>query len=111
MVSIFAVLLMISLYIPFIGTILLLTLPLPAMVQTIRHGLKPGISVGLVSLPVSLIAGSLGGLMFAIPVSAAGVIMGFTTEEKSRPKRLLQQPLHIWFRSSCCLSSAFSFLD
>ena len=82
MVSIFAVLLMISLYMPFIGTILLLTLPLPAMVQTIRHGLKPGISVGLVSLPVSLIAGSLGGLMFAIPVSAAGVIMGFFYRRK-----------------------------
>ncbi|MDI5787657.1 DUF2232 domain-containing protein [Bacillus licheniformis] len=62
-----------------------MTLPLPAMVQTIRHGLKPGISVGLVSLPVSLIAGSLGGLMFAIPVSAAGVIMGFTTEERAGP--------------------------
>lgn len=77
LVSLFAVVMMISLYLPFVGTFLLLALPLPAMIQTIRHGVKPGLFMGLVSLPVSLITGSLSGLAFAVPVTAAGILMGF----------------------------------
>ncbi|ASB91534.1 DUF2232 domain-containing protein [Bacillus sonorensis] len=82
LVSLFAVLMMISLYIPLIGTFLLLTLPLPAMIQTIRHGVKPGFFMGLVSLPVTLIAGSLSGLAIAFPVIAAGILMGFHYRKK-----------------------------
>ncbi|KMM60911.1 membrane protein [Bacillus glycinifermentans] len=77
LVSLFAVVMMISLYLPFVGTFLLLALPLPAMIQTIRHGVKPGLFMGFVSLPVSLITGSLSGLAFAVPVTAAGILMGF----------------------------------
>ncbi|MBU8786243.1 MULTISPECIES: YybS family protein [Bacillus] len=77
LVSLFAVVMMISLYLPFVGTFLLLALPLPAMIQTIRHGVKPGLFMGLVSLPVSLITGSLSSLAFAVPVTAAGILMGF----------------------------------
>ncbi|MFT0803157.1 YybS family protein [Bacillus swezeyi] len=82
LISLFAVLMMVSLYIPLIGTFLLFTLPLPAMMQTIRHGVKPGLLMGLVSVPVSLIVGSLSGPMLAFPVSAAGVIMGYHYRKK-----------------------------
>lgn len=110
LVSLFAVLMMISLYIPLIGTFLLLTLPLPAMIQTIRHGVKPGFFMGLVSLPVTLIAGSLSGLAIAFPVIAAGILMGFHYRKKNLHRRLLQQPLHTWCHWFCCFSLVFSFL-
>ncbi|MFO6496579.1 MULTISPECIES: YybS family protein [Bacillus] len=82
LLSLFAVLMMISLYIPLIGTFLLFALPLPVMMLTIRHGVKPGLFMGLVSLPVSMVAGSLSGLILAFPVSAAGIMMGFHYRKK-----------------------------
>ncbi|MEC2164653.1 DUF2232 domain-containing protein, partial [Bacillus velezensis] len=43
LISIFAIISLLVVYLPLLGAILLFALPLPIILYTIRHGLKPGV--------------------------------------------------------------------
>lgn len=82
LISIFAIISLLVVYLPLLGAILLFALPLPIILYTIRHGLKPGIWMGLASLPVSFIVSSFAGLTGAFTAACTGVAMGYYFKKK-----------------------------
>ncbi|MBY4603097.1 MULTISPECIES: YybS family protein [Bacillus] len=82
LISLFAIITLLVVYVPVIGTILLFALPLPMILYTIRHGLKLGIWMGVVSLPVVFIVGSFTGLIVAFMSACAGIAMGHYFKKK-----------------------------
>jgi uncharacterized protein YybS (DUF2232 family) len=74
--AIFTVLLLISLYMPFIGMIATLFLSVPFIVFTIRHTYKNGLWLLLVSLIPSFWFGSIFSLPMAVMFGSSGVVMG-----------------------------------
>lgn len=82
LISLFAIITLLVVYVPLVGTILLFVLPLPMILYTIRHGLKLGIWMGAVSLPVVFIVGSFNGLIVAFMSACAGIAMGHYFKKK-----------------------------
>ncbi|MFT3655182.1 hypothetical protein DALLNEIH_01602 [Bacillus sp. B01(2024)] len=82
LISIFAIISLLVVYLPLLGAILLFALPLPIILYTIRHGLKPGIWMGLASLPVSFIVSSFAGLTGAFTAACTGIAMGYYFKKK-----------------------------
>ncbi|AOO63594.1 MULTISPECIES: YybS family protein [Bacillus] len=82
LISIFAIISLLVVYLPLLGAILLFALPLPIILYTIRHGLKPGVWMGLASLPVSFIVGSFTGLTGAFMAACTGIAMGYYFKKK-----------------------------
>lgn len=81
MIALLAVLTLASIYLPIISMILMFAIPLPAIIHTIRNGLKQGIWMAIAGLPVLLIVGQLQAII-AIPFIIAGVSMGFYYKKK-----------------------------
>ncbi|ADP34588.1 YybS family protein [Bacillus atrophaeus] len=82
LISLFTIITLMVVYIPIIGSILLFALPLPVILYTIRHGLKLGLWMGVVSLPVVFIVGSFNGLIVAFMSAFAGIAMGYFFKKK-----------------------------
>ncbi|GMB09777.1 uncharacterized protein YybS (DUF2232 family) [Thermolongibacillus altinsuensis] len=80
--AIFTVLLLISLYMPFIGIIATLFLSVPFIIFTIRHTYKNGLLLLLVSLIPSVWFGSIFSLPMAIMFGSSGVVMGHVWSKK-----------------------------
>lgn len=95
LISLFAIITLLVVYVPVIGTILLFALPLPMILYTIRHGLKLGIWMGAVSLPVVFIVGSFNGLIVAFMSACAGIAMGHFSKGKSPGTPLFRALLFI----------------
>ncbi|MFC0471576.1 YybS family protein [Halalkalibacter kiskunsagensis] len=74
--SVFAILLLITTYVPFIGMITVWTLPLPFIVFTFRRGLKPGFMLWAVSFLLAFIIGGLLTIPTAFMFGSAGLVMG-----------------------------------
>lgn len=102
LISIFAIISLLVVYLPLLGAILLFALPLPIILYTIRHGLKPGVWMGLASLPVSFIVGSFTGLTGAFTAACTGIAMGYYFKRNSPAMRLLPA---LW--RMCCAASFF----
>ncbi|MDA7025071.1 DUF2232 domain-containing protein [Bacillus sp. CLL-7-23] len=82
LVSLFTVLMFITQYAPLVGMLTLFLLPLPVIIQTIRHGIRSGLLMGLASLPITFMISSLNGLGIAIPTVSVGVVMGYHYRQK-----------------------------
>ncbi|KXZ23480.1 hypothetical protein AXI59_08875 [Bacillus nakamurai] len=82
LISIFAIISLLIVYLPLIGAILFFALPLPIILYTIRHGLKLGLWMSLVSLPVVFIVSSFTGLAGAFMAACAGIAMGYFFKKK-----------------------------
>lgn len=102
LISIFAIISLLVVYLPLLGAILLFALPLPIILYTIRHGLKPGVWMGLASLPVSFIVSSFTGLTGAFTAACTGIAMGYYFKRNSPAMRLLPA---LW--RMCCAASFF----
>ncbi|PJW20031.1 DUF2232 domain-containing protein [Geobacillus thermodenitrificans] len=74
--ALFAVLLLLALYVPFIGFIAALFLALPFMVFTMRHGLIPAWLLLAAALVVSGLIGSLLSLPMALMFGTFGIVVG-----------------------------------
>ncbi|MEC5188238.1 YybS family protein [Geobacillus thermodenitrificans] len=74
--ALFAVLLLLALYVPFIGFIAALFLALPFMVFTMRHGLIPAWLLLAAALVVSGLIGSLLSLPMALMFGTFGIAVG-----------------------------------
>ncbi|MED0852284.1 YybS family protein [Bacillus altitudinis] len=76
MISIFAVMTLFYLYVPLLAIIFFMAAPIPIILYTIRHGLKKGIAAGAIGIVISLLIGSINGLLSAPMLIAVGVGMG-----------------------------------
>lgn len=77
--SIYLVLLLIVLYIPFINMVTLLFLPLPFIVHMFRHGLKSSLLVGTAALFLTVIVAPapIATLMMTFLSVSVGIVMGY----------------------------------
>ncbi|MGY4688232.1 YybS family protein [Salibacterium sp. K-3] len=74
--GIFIVILLLSVFVPFLSMVLLWFLPLPFVLFTARHGWKSGLVMAVVSILLSFFAAALPGLPFALLSAAGGITMG-----------------------------------
>ncbi|MFD1019431.1 YybS family protein [Thalassobacillus hwangdonensis] len=85
MIGIYLIVLLMNIFIPYIGIVLFFALPLPFIVYSYRHGLKPG----LIMLVAATILGSLFGTVFSLPltlmVGIGGLCIGTALHRKRSP--------------------------
>ncbi|RSL28778.1 DUF2232 domain-containing protein [Salibacterium salarium] len=74
--GIFIVMLLLSVFVPFLGTILLLFLPLPFIIFVVRYGWKSGLIMAVVTFLLSFLTGTLVGLPFVLLAAGGGVTAG-----------------------------------
>ncbi|MFA9556261.1 YybS family protein [Evansella sp. AB-rgal1] len=73
--SIYILLIILLILVPFMGTLTLILLPIPFILYTNKHGLKPGIVLGLLSFFLLFIITPLA-LPFTISFVAGGIVIG-----------------------------------
>ncbi|HHY22534.1 MAG TPA: DUF2232 domain-containing protein [Bacilli bacterium] len=76
MAALFTLILILSVFVPFIGLITLFLLPFPIIIYVLRHGIKPGLLLLTVVLSVSFFVGGLEGLPLAWFVGVGGLVVG-----------------------------------
>ncbi|WP_227936912.1 YybS family protein [Alkalihalobacillus deserti] len=74
--SVFAILLLITTYVPFIGIITVFALPLPFILFTLRRGLKPGFMLWTVALLLAFLIGGIATVPTAFIFGSAGLVIG-----------------------------------
>lgn len=87
--SLYAVLFLITLYVPILSAFTLFLLPLPFIVYTVRHGLKKSILLGIIAIVLSVILGSLAAINIPIMFGTVGVVLGALYQRKSSGFALL----------------------
>ena len=76
MAAVFAILLLITTYVPFIGIITVWALPVPFVLFTLRKGLKPGLMLWTVSLLLAFLIGGIATVPTAFIFGSAGLVIG-----------------------------------
>ncbi|MFC0561272.1 YybS family protein [Halalkalibacter alkalisediminis] len=76
MAAVFAILLLITTYVPFIGIITVWALPVPFVLFTLRRGLKPGFMLWTVSLLLAFLIGGIATVPTAFIFGSAGLVIG-----------------------------------
>ncbi|CAG9622898.1 YybS family protein [Sutcliffiella rhizosphaerae] len=82
MLGIFALLLLMTLFVPFIGILSFLAMAVPFVIYTVRNGWKPGIWLIVLAAILSVLLGTPIALMLSIPASTVGVIIGYCIAKK-----------------------------
>ncbi|MFI8687867.1 YybS family protein [Rossellomorea sp. NPDC077527] len=88
MLAIFTVLMLLSLYVPFIGTLAFFVLPLPLILFSSKYSLWNSIYVLIGSLGLSFLFGGLVALPVAFMVATTGVVIGWCVKAKVDKMRL-----------------------
>jgi uncharacterized protein YybS (DUF2232 family) len=76
LLGIYVLLLLMTIFIPFIGAITLFALAVPFVVYTVRNGWKAGVWFLVIANILTIIFGSPVALTLSVPASTAGVLMG-----------------------------------
>ncbi|WP_299832275.1 YybS family protein [uncultured Metabacillus sp.] len=82
LLALFLVLMLFSLYAPFIGTVLLFVLPLPFIIFTIRHGLGVSLMMLFAGSLLSILFGSMTNILLAFMFGLSGLTMGIFYKRK-----------------------------
>ncbi|WP_223702767.1 YybS family protein [Sutcliffiella deserti] len=83
LLGIYLLLLLMTLYVPVIGTVTLFALVVPFVLYTIRNGWKSGVWFVVAANILSVLLGSIAALSLSIPMSTVGVVMGYLFAKKS----------------------------
>ncbi|MFY0761201.1 YybS family protein [Metabacillus dongyingensis] len=76
LLALFTVLTLMTLYLPLIGAFLMVFLPLPFILYTVRHGIKAAVTLMAASIFITLIVGSLFALPLTLTYALSGIVMG-----------------------------------
>lgn len=82
LLALFLILMLLALYIPFLGAILLFVLPLPFMMFTMRHGLSLSIFILIAGSLLSIFFGAVTNLLIAFMFGLSGLVMGLFYRRK-----------------------------
>ncbi len=74
--ALFAIILFLTIYVPFIGAIIVWFLPLPFIIYIIRHGMKPTITLWIVALFITFIVGGIIVLPLTLFFGSGGIVVG-----------------------------------
>ncbi|MGM7703267.1 YybS family protein [Pseudalkalibacillus sp. Hm43] len=81
--SVYAVLFLITLYIPVLSIVTLFLLSLPFILYTVRHGFKKSLLFFATTLVLSVIVGSLAAINVPILFGSVGIVLGHLYRKKS----------------------------
>ncbi|MFC0273079.1 YybS family protein [Metabacillus herbersteinensis] len=81
LLALFTLFLLITLYVPIIGGLLMFVLPLPFILFTIRHGVKLSLTLLIGGILLTILVGSLVALPLAIICAICGIVMGYFYEK------------------------------
>ncbi|MBO9131350.1 YybS family protein [Bacillus sp. 165] len=85
LLAIFSLLLLITLYIPFIGTILMFALPLPFILYTMRFGSKYALLLLLAACVITMLISSIFTIALSLTFGLSGIVIG-TFYQQGRKK-------------------------
>lgn len=74
--SLYLIVLLLTLYVPFLGLLIVWFLPLPFIIYVIRHSIKPGILLWFVALMVTFIVGGPTLLPLTFLFGSGGIVVG-----------------------------------
>ncbi|MGO4889040.1 YybS family protein [Anaerobacillus sp. MEB173] len=74
--ALFAIILFLTLYVPIVGSIVIWLLPIPFIIYVLRHGLKSGLSLLVVTFFVSFIIGGVIVLPLTFLFGTGGIVVG-----------------------------------
>lgn len=87
--SLYAVLFLITLYIPILSTFTVFLLSLPFIIYTVRHGFKKSLLLVATTIVLSVILGSLASINVPILFGSVGIVLGHLYRKKSSTFTLL----------------------
>ncbi|MGN7892532.1 YybS family protein [Bacillus sp. 22475] len=89
LLAIYAILLLISMYVPILGTVVTFALPLPFILLTIRHKLSNVLVIFVVALFVTIIVSQPMNLVKTIMFGLIGIVLGYTYKTRKKPVEIL----------------------
>lgn len=89
LLAIYAILLLISMYVPILGNVVTFALPLPFILLTIRHKLSNVLVIFVVALFVTVIVSQPMNLVKTIMFGLIGIVLGYTYKTRKKPVEIL----------------------
>ncbi|MGE7891400.1 YybS family protein [Bacillus cereus] len=89
LVAIYAMLLLISMYVPILGTVVTFALPLPFILLMIRHKLSNVLVIFVASLFVTIIVSQPMNLVKTIMFGLIGIVLGYMYKTRKKPVEIL----------------------
>ncbi|MEC2863843.1 hypothetical protein BK767_09965 [Bacillus thuringiensis serovar kyushuensis] len=86
---IYAILLLISMYVPILGTVVTFALPLPFILLTIRHKLSNVLVIFVAALFVTIIVSQPMNLVKTIMFGLIGIVLGYMYKTRKKPVEIL----------------------
>ncbi|WP_191559840.1 YybS family protein [Metabacillus idriensis] len=89
LLALFTVLTLMTLYLPLIGAFLMVFLPLPFILYSVRHGIKAAVTLMAASILITLLVGSLFALPLSLTYAISGIVMGYFYKKKQTSGALI----------------------
>ncbi|MDQ0856888.1 YybS family protein [Bacillus sp. V2I10] len=89
LLALFTVLTLMTLYLPLFGAFLMVFLPLPFILYTVRHGIKAAVTLMAASIFITLIVGSLFALPLTLTYALSGIVMGYFYQKRQTAGALI----------------------
>ncbi|MDR0139116.1 YybS family protein [Metabacillus idriensis] len=89
LLALFTVLTLMTLYLPLFGAFLMVFLPLPFILYTVRHGIKAAFTLMAASILITLIVGSLFALPLTLTYALSGIVMGYFYQKRQTAGALI----------------------
>ncbi|PLR67707.1 YybS family protein [Bacillus sp. UMB0893] len=89
LLALFTVLTLMTLYLPLIGAFLMVFLPLPFILYSVRHGIKAAVTLMAASILITLLVGSLFALPLTLTYAISGIVMGYFYKKKQTSGALI----------------------
>ncbi|HDR4870689.1 YybS family protein [Bacillus cereus] len=89
LLAIYAILLLISMYVPILGTVVTFALPLPFILLTIRHKLSNVLMIFVASLFVTIIVSQPMNLVKTIMFGLIGIVLGYMYKTRKKSVEIL----------------------
>ncbi|TDL79229.1 YybS family protein [Peribacillus frigoritolerans] len=89
LLALFTVLTLMTLYLPLFGAFLMVFLPLPFILYTVRHGIKAALTLMAASIFITLIVGSLFALPLTLTYALSGIVMGYFYQKRQTAGALI----------------------
>ncbi|WP_412969959.1 YybS family protein [Fredinandcohnia sp. 179-A 10B2 NHS] len=76
LIAVYCVLLLVSLYVPILGSLIAFLLPIPFILITVRHGVKQSVLFLVIGFLLSGLLGSILGIAHTLMFGVAGIVIG-----------------------------------
>ncbi|WP_028784456.1 YybS family protein [Thalassobacillus devorans] len=89
MTGVYLIMLLINVFVPFIGILVFFALPVPFIIYSYRHGFKPGAFMLLTAVLLSLLAATIYSLPITLLAGVGGLFTGLSLHKKRSPYETL----------------------